>query len=421
MNSRGRAYELLERVLSDGSHLDDMVKSVLPSLPPEERGWFRDITAGTLRWKGRIDLSLELLSAKKAPAGKLKRLLEMAFYQIWNQRGVVGPKVVSETVELAKKELGHQPSKYCNAILRKAELAKTKWSKLRLDDLPEIREKNLPRKNITEIEALWASLPIWIWKRIRDQYGSDWAGAFAEASLKRPETWVRFKEGAPVNEDSFGDSQIYGSYRLLKGGSIREVPGFEEGHFFVQDISVQKIVADLQQFVPNGDKTLLDLCAAPGGKSIAMAWNGWRVTATDVNRERMNLMKENVLRLAKDVKIVTYEDVGDEGAFDWVWVDAPCTGTGIVRRHPDVRWNRKEKDLPHLVHTQSELIEKGWKQVKPGGLLIYSVCSVLKEEGEFQMKQKDWAKNIIWQQLLAPQITPEGDGFWAVALQKPLS
>ena len=179
-----------------------------------------------------------------------------------------------------------------------------------------------------------------------------------------------------------------------------------------------EIAAEMKTIMKKERPRGLDLCAAPGGKALGLAWNGFEVIATDVDESRLKLIRENIQRLKSDIRVVTRNEVAKLEPQDLVWVDAPCTGSGIIRRHPDVRWLRREKDIASLVEQQLKLVREAWELVRPGGVLAYSVCSVFKEEGA-QVIEKAWVKDRIrkpWS--LAPHEAPGGDGFWAAVAEK---
>jgi 16S rRNA (cytosine967-C5)-methyltransferase len=149
-----------------------------------------------------------------------------------------------------------------------------------------------------------------------------------------------------------------------------------------------------------------------------MAWNGLQVTASDRDGARIGLLKQTVERVAPGVQIVARDAVAALPSQDFVWIDAPCTGTGIIRRHPDVRWLRREQDLGELLKTQQEVLRTGWEKVRPGGYLAYSVCSVLKEEGPEAVAWLREQGTLVREWFLHPQNEPFGDGFWAALFKK---
>jgi 16S rRNA (cytosine967-C5)-methyltransferase len=323
-------------------------------------------------------------------------------------------QVVSETVAEVKRKEGEAPGKFANAVLRKVADTGRQW-----------REMPPAANPSAEDGARWASFPEWLWKRLVAERGLAWTQAFAQACLERPRIWIRARAaeayaGWSTPGPVAGSLEITGS---APAGAVTAWPGFAAGDFFVQDVSSQTLVEEIAREVRKGAgerPTALDLCAAPGGKSAGLEWSGFAVTATDLNPARLALLEQTVARAARTVQVVKREQVATLPAFDLVWVDAPCTGTGIIRRHPDVRWLRRESDLEALNRTQDALIAEAWGKVRPGGYLAYSVCSVLRGEGEERIAHAGLAgaeRVAGWD--LAPQTAPYGDGFWAVLLRKP--
>lgn len=396
------ADKVLMRVLSSqgGEALDDVLNETVglrgdsskATFSERDRAWLWEVCAGTLRWKGRLDSVIDAGALKKKPSGRMRRSLQMAAYQLIAQDRTSPGAVVSETVEWIKHREGEATARFANAVLRKiAEHAK-EWRELPADS------------------AVTASLPEWFWNRILYNHGAEWASAFARATLERPLLWVREQENPEPKK-------------------VEHVP--HSGKWIVQDISSQILVSEVTQILREKGLTnpkTLDLCAAPGGKSISLAWSGHRVFATDVSEKRMVLMKENLDRVglsgknaANTLHLLDRDRISKEAPYDLVWVDAPCSGSGIIRRHPDVRWLRKESDLAELEKTQLKLLNEAISLVKPGGFLMYSVCSVFKSEGPAQIKKAFGSTaSIVREWHLSPHIAPFGDGFYGALLQKPL-
>jgi 16S rRNA (cytosine967-C5)-methyltransferase len=407
---RSQAIRLLTRVLSDHAPLDDAAfEEASRDLPPEARGWLQEICLGTLRWKGRLDLILDSIALKKKPSGWLRKALLVAAYQLVVQERTSPGAIVSETVDEVRGREGAAPSKFANALLRKVALHAAEWRTLAL----------APKASVEE-SARWASMPTWLWSEIATQRGRDWAEAFAQSALDRPEMWVRARR-ADWRPEWALPGPVEFSWRAQTGGSIPHKSGFVEGEFVVQDISSQLLIHEITQCVraesPNA-MTVLDLCASPGGKSVGLAWNGFQVFATDRD-ERLSLLRGTVSRAQARIEVIERGNVASLPEVDLAWVDAPCTGSGIIRRHPDVRWLREPKDVQALVKTQKELVIEAWEKVRPGGWLAYSVCSILKQEGPDLIDQAGLKTHVRREWLLAPHLAPGGDGFWAALLKKP--
>lgn len=454
---RSLAVRVLVSVLSKNEPLDEALARAAADVPPTILPWLQEICSGTLRWKGRLDWILDSVSFKKKPSGWLRKVLLLAAYQIVVQDRTPAAVVVSETVSEVKAQEGEAPAKFANACLRKIAEHASEWRNLPFPGGNEPNSDGDPRLkgggkatmssqvNPAQFkeQAAWASMPEWIWAKLVYQQGLDWAKAYALASLDRPVLWVRSKKDMDLELAVKGP--VPESWQLTSGGAVPDRPGFSEGSFFVQDISSQFLVAEVVKRIrekipanqprtegPGGELsrqdlhlTALDLCAAPGGKAVGLAWSGFQVTATDRTASRVALLQDTVKRTAPGIQVVPWESVdpsrsesGTAVAPNLVWIDAPCSGTGILRRHPDVRWLRSEKELISLVKTQRELLKAAWEKVPSGGFLVYSVCSILKEEGPQAIKHLNLEAFVIDQWLLCPQEAPHGDGFWAVLLGK---
>ena len=169
----------------------------------------------------------------------------------------------------------------------------------------------------------------------------------------------------------------------------------------------------------------LDLCAAPGGKSIALAWNGISVTATDFSDQRLLTLKESIQRAAPEVELLSWSTLSKMKQFqwNWVWIDAPCSGTGTLRKNPEARWIRDEKDVRSLQQIQRQLLTEYWEKLPENGFLSYSVCSVLKEEGPFLLDELGLMPFVVKTWSFAPhqllgELGASPDGFFGALLRK---
>lgn len=409
---RGVAVRALTRVLSDFQPLDETLLALYGEIDPQAKPWLQEVASGTLRWRGRLDLAIDSGALKKKPTGWLRKMLLVAAYQLIVQERTHPGAVVSETVDEIKRKEGKAPGQFANAVLRKISEHARSWRELPFPKAAPLKEK-----------AAWASLPEWLWSKLVQERGEDWAVSYAQASLERPRTWLlaQDEEFIPKGAEK---GPLARSWYLTEGGMIAGREGFGEGRFIVQDISSQLLVEEISKSVKArlGEGTrpkALDLCAAPGGKSVGLAWNGFQVSATDRDEARISLLRQTVERAAPGIQIVKREEVQSQGPYDLVWVDAPCTGTGILRRHPDVRWLKSPKDMDPLNRLQHELLTEAWRLVRPGGFLAYSVCSVLPDEGKGMIERAALASNLVNEWLLLPQEGPQGDGFWAALMGKP--
>ncbi len=341
---------------------------------------------------------------KKKPTGWLRRALTLGVYQLMVQEKSLPAAVVSETVDFIKSKEGDAPAKFANALLRRI-----------AEQAGEYRVLGFPGE---EQAAAWASLPQWWWNKLVHQRGLEWAKRYAVDALERPEIWARAKADAQQDMKSAGfmPGPVEGSWGWAEGGAVPSWPLFEAGSWIVQDLSSQRLVREVAAALKaRGLKRGLDLCSAPGGKAISLSREGIEVVASDRDAGRLTRLRENLKRTGAPVTVVSPEEI--VGPFDWVWVDAPCSSSGIIRKQPDVKWVRQESEIQGLVVTQSELLKKGLSLVKPGGLLIYSVCSVFDDEGPRLAKQAKLGEPLqVWN--FAPFEEPRGDGFWAAAWER---
>jgi 16S rRNA (cytosine967-C5)-methyltransferase len=181
-----------------------------------------------------------------------------------------------------------------------------------------------------------------------------------------------------------GEQLPTGSVRTLLQGSVTMLPGFSEGNWWVQDAAA---ALPARLFGDVAGKTIVDLCAAPGGKTAQLAHAGARVIAIDRSPGRMARLRDNLGRLALDAEMAVCEgaewlDQNHDRGFDHVLVDAPCTSTGTIRRHPDIGWLRQESDIGPLAAVQKRLLQRAVASLRPGGMLVYCACSLEPEEGE---------------------------------------
>src|ERR1700736_942951 len=238
---------------------------------------------------------------------------------------------------------------------------------------------------IDEVKAQSLDLPPWMMARWIAHYGEATAREMASAIANEPSLDLTVKSDTEQWATRLhGETLPTGTVRTLLQGSVTMLPGFTEGHWWVQDAAA---ALPARLFGDVAGKSIADLCAAPGGKTAQLAHAGARVTAVDRSPGRMARLRDNLARLALEAETVVADaaewqgGTGGEG-FDGILVDAPCTSTGTIRRHPDVGWLRQESDIAPLAAAQKRLLQKSVALLKPGGMLIYCTCSLEPEEGE---------------------------------------
>jgi len=237
---------------------------------------------------------------------------------------------------------------------------------------------------IDEVKSQNLDIPPWLLARWIGAYGETTARQMALAIGHEPSLDITVKsDAAQWASRLHGETLPTGTVRTLLQGSVTMLPGFTEGQWWVQDAAA---ALPARLFGDVGGKTIADLCAAPGGKTAQLAQAGARVTAVDRSPARMARLRDNLARLslqADDVVTDAAEWPGPgNGGFDGVLVDAPCTSTGTIRRHPDVAWLRQEADIAALTALQKRLLQRAVALLKPGGTLVYCTCSLEPEEGE---------------------------------------
>jgi 16S rRNA (cytosine967-C5)-methyltransferase len=237
---------------------------------------------------------------------------------------------------------------------------------------------------LEEVKSQVLNVPPWLLVRWVANYGEATAKQMAHALGHEPSLDITVKSNAAEWASRLhGEVLPTGTVRTLLHGSVAMLPGFSEGQWWVQDAAAA-IPALL--FGDVTGKRIADLCAAPGGKTAQLAQAGARVVAVDRSPSRMARLRDNLVRLELPADTVVADAAewqgGEPGGFDGVLLDAPCTSTGTIRRHPDIAWLRQEADIPALVDLQRRLLQKAAGLLKLGGLLIYCTCSLEPEEGE---------------------------------------
>jgi 16S rRNA (cytosine967-C5)-methyltransferase len=240
---------------------------------------------------------------------------------------------------------------------------------------------------VDEVKSETLDIPPWLLKRWIAHYGGVSAKEMALAILHEPSLDLTVKsDGSQWASRLHGELLPTGTVRTVLQGSVTMLPGFSEGQWWVQDAAA---ALPARLFGDVSGKHIVDLCAAPGGKTAQLAHAGARVVALDRSPARVARLKDNLARLSLPAEAIITDAVewpgGESGGYDGVLIDAPCTSTGTIRRHPDVAWLRQEADLAALTALQKRLLQKAASLLKPGGTLVYCTCSLEPEEGEAQI------------------------------------
>ncbi|MBP7581317.1 MAG: 16S rRNA (cytosine(967)-C(5))-methyltransferase RsmB [Vogesella sp.] len=377
-----------------------------------ERGALQDIGYGTLRHLGQLRFILRELVPKRLPSDDIERLLLVALYQLAHTRAAPYA-VVDQAVRCAEDIAMGRLKGLVNGTLRNF---------LRNKDnlLADAGRDNEARYNH----------PRWWVQRLRAAYPTQWASVL-EMSNRRPPMTLRVNAGKLGAEDYVAQLAAKDiKARIIKGQAVqldapcnvRDLPGFAEGVVSVQDFGAQK--AALLLDVAEGMR-VLDACAAPGGKTgHILELAQVKLLALDVDAERLQRVEDNLQRLGlsatlKAADAAKPETWWDGQPFDRILADVPCSASGVVRRHPDIKWLRRPDDFAALGKQQAAMVDALWPTLAAGGKLLYATCSIMPEENRQQvdafLKRHGDAKLLKDEQLLP---TSEHDGFYYALLVK---
>lgn len=432
MNSRAAASKIISRVLFKGQSLSLILPEGMISIhEPRERALVQELCYGVLRRYYGLDFILSQLLEKplKVKDGDITALLLLGLYQLRYLR-IPSHAAVSETVAATRSLKKPWASGLVNGILRKYQRTEKAWTIL-----------PVPSTNV--------DFPEWLFTELQKNWPQDWEYIVKASNQQAPMT-LRVNQQKITRNDYLSlleKSQITATphpyaeqgITLETPRDVQTLPGFKEGLISVQDAASQLVTLLLSE--ARSGQRVLDACAAPGGKTAAMLekipdliW-----LALDNSEQRLMRVRENLQRLALSAT-VKQGDVRqpntwwDGHLFDWILLDAPCSATGVIRRHPDIKILRKPDDIPALVNEQQTFLETLWPLLKPGGQLVYATCSILPAENSnvlsafiaTQSDAKESCFNVPWGRAMSIgcQILPgeEGmDGFYYGRLLKKTS
>ena len=368
--ARRTAADILDGVLRRRIALDELLSGKnahpgLPGLADRDRALTRRLTATVLRRLGTLRHLVGGFLDKGFPsdAPRVETILLLGAAQIlWLE--VPDHAAVDLSVRLAQAD--RRAARYAglvNAVLRRVTQSGATKS----------------------VNGASRDTPEWLLNRWKKTYGADTARAIAAANGHEPALDLTVKQDVETWAERLrGRVLPTGTVRTLAHGAISLLPGFSEGAWWVQDAAAAlpvRLLGDVRS------KTVAELCAAPGGKTAQLALAGAQVIAIDRSPVRLNRLRENLARLSLRAETITADALDwQAGPFDGVLLDAPCSATGTIRRHPDIPWLKSEADLPVLTSLQQRLIDRAVELTKPGGTFVYCVCSLEPEEGQSQIE-----------------------------------
>jgi 16S rRNA (cytosine967-C5)-methyltransferase len=411
--------EIADRVLRLRRERTDFTEDLLETalagarLSPPDRGLCQELVYGIVRWQTTLDWLIARKTPGREQAPGLQILLQMGLYQIFWLDRIPPHAAVHETVELAKRNGFGPQAGFVNAILRGC-----------LREMAEIRP-SLAELKISQPADGW-SHPEWLVNRWLQRWGAAPTTQLLQWNNTPPKTFARLNrlktdaskliaqwreenvEYDFVRPGPWPENQVF---ELKSHPPLGTLKSFVDGWFYIQDPSTLAAVSQLR---PQPGDTVLDLCAAPGGKTTFIAQlmnNQGRLVAHDVSEDRLKLIRDNCRRLGITCVEPTMIPPANSGtqAFDRILVDAPCSNTGVMRRRVDLRWRIQPAEITRLRATQLALLDKAAAVLKPEGIMVYSTCSVEPEENQ-EVVAQFLASHPRFKMLAEQELLPFRDG-----------
>lgn len=429
-SSRLAALNMLECILGSGKNLVEAEQENTLD-DARDRAFSRHLVYGVLRWLTALEwLAGQLLKKPLRPKDRdINRLILIGIYQLWKADSAAHA-AIHESAESARKIGKPWAVSMVNAVLRRFQREQTEWL-ARL----ELQEERFAH-------------PPWLLAAFKMDWPENWQ-QIAGANNQPGALWLRLNRQFNTEETIKGltdggfavesHAAVTDAIKISPAAAVGALPGFSEGRISVQDPAAQ-LTAGLLQLEPG--LGVLDACAAPGGKTchILETESDLDLTAMDLSRSRLDLVEQNLVRLGygqhKNVRLLAADAAEPDRwwngvQFDRILLDAPCTATGVIRRHPEIKWLRSPEQVSEAVDRQAQLLNQLWPLLKAGGILLYATCSVLKAENSRQLRQfvdrtsdaermeinATWGRKLdIGQQILPGE--QDMDGFYYARLRK---
>lgn len=339
-----------------------------PSMSPSDKAFTQLLVKTVIRHLGQIDAIIASLLERPLPSksARVTHILRIGIAQlIWLK--TPQHAAVHSAVEITKQFRMEKFSGLVNAVLKRV-----------------IAEGETI---IKQQDSAQINTPKWLWDAWSGAYGKENARKIAEAHIVEPPLDITVKSNPETWAKELGGTLLpTGSVRLYNAKNITHLKGFADGSWWVQDVA-----ATIPALLPGDieEKRVIDFCAAPGGKTMQLAAKGAKVTAIEMSKERMSILKGNLNRSKLQAECINIDASLYSPGFtvDVILLDAPCSATGTIRRHPDVAWHKKPEDVARLSEIQHKLLNHALDILKDGGILVYAVCSLQPEEGEQQISR----------------------------------
>jgi 16S rRNA (cytosine967-C5)-methyltransferase len=413
--------------LFGGRSLSLLLDSASGEVAPADAALIQELCFGVARWWPQLDALTQLLLQRplKSKDGDIRALIALGLYQLEHMR-VAPHAALAETVEAARV-LGKPWARgLVNALLRRYQ-----------------RERETLLQKVCAKQAARYCMPEWLLEQLQRAWPEAWE-PMVLALQERPPMTLRVNRQR-LARDAYRSrlqaqeaetvSGVDSALVLRQPVAVTALPGFAQGEVSVQDAGAQLAATLLQ---PQAGERILDACAAPGGKSchlLELAPEA-RLTAIDIDTQRLRRVRDNLARLSLQAEVCQGDAAAPAGAwaerkYQRILLDVPCSATGVIRRHPDIKLLRKASDIAPLVDTQQKILHAIWPLLAPGGLLLYATCSLLPEENQLQMQrfleaqpearerviQEDWGRACaVGRQTLPGEDTM--DGFYYACLEK---
>lgn len=419
MNPRLAAARALAAVLNGKASLGSSLPPLLDKVEPRDRGLAQDLAFGTARWQPRLALLADKLLQKpfKAADRDVEALLLVGLYQLLHTR-IPAHAAIGETVACVDKLKKSSLKGLLNAVLRNAQ-----------------RDHEALFAELERDPVLHTAHPRWLQKRLKADWPEHWQ-AICTANNAHPPLILRVNRRHGSRDDYLAELRGNGieaepctfsrdGIRLLQPCDVKTLPGFAEGRVSVQDEAAQ-LAADLLDLAPG--QRVLDACAAPGGKTCHLLEAQPQlseVIALDLEPGRLARVQENLERLQLKATLIAADGRAtkvwwDGQPFQRILLDAPCSATGVIRRHPDIKLTRQADDIAALAQLQGELLDALWPTLEVGGVLLYATCSVLPQENSDNIaaflqrtpgaRELDIAGAFGLKQAHGRQLLPQADG-----------